>query len=241
MASATRVRDWATVDFYALLGVEPTADEATVTRAYRERAKASHPDTTGDTNASERFQDVAAAYAVLGNRGLRREYDRVRAERRPVAPTAGATRTPNVGTGRAKTPKPWSRRRALTVMISGVLVTLLGIGAAVLTWSMHEHDARQRARFVPVTATRAAASGYVSFVTADGQRIRVPEPRRHGDPVESGLTVKIRYDPANPEHVIPDDTSAARDITFAIVALKLLVGGPVFTVFGARRLKRSPA
>ena len=237
MTSGTRVRDWATVDFYAVLGIEPTADAATVTRAYRERAKASHPDTAGA--AAERFHDVAAAYAVLGDRGLRREYDRVRAEQHPVEATAPAPRSTAARTVAAKTPKPWSRRKALVVIVAGVLVTLLGIGAAVLTWSMHEHDARQRARFIPVTAARAPASGYVSFLTADGQRIRVPEPRRHGDPIESGPTVKIRYDPADPEHVIPDDTSAARDITFAIVALKLLVGGPVFTVVGARRLRRA--
>jgi hypothetical protein len=127
------------------------------------------------------------------------------------------------------------------VIIAGVLVTFLGIGAAVLTWSMHEHDARQRARFIPVTAGLSPANDYVSFVTRTGERIRVPEPRRHGDPAENGLTVKIRYDPANPEHVIPDDTSAARDITFAIVSLKLLVGGPAFTVFGARKLRRATA
>jgi hypothetical protein len=118
-------------------------------------------------------------------------------------------------------------------------VTLLGIGAALLTWSMREHDARQRARFVPVTATRVGPTGYVSFVTASGERIRVPEPRRHGDPVGTGPTVTIRYAPKNPEHVIVDDTSPARDITFAIVALKLLVGGSAFAAYGARRLRAS--
>jgi curved DNA-binding protein CbpA len=239
VASGTRVRDWATVDFYALLGVEPTADAATVTRAYRERAKASHPDTADDAAATGHFQDIAAAYAVLGDRSLRREYDRVRAE---LQPRSAAPRAPaNVPPPRARTPKPWTRRRAITVIVSGVLVTLLGIGAAVLTWSMHEHDARQRARFILVTAGRSPANDYVSFVTRTGERIRVPEPRRHGDPIENGLTVKIRYDPSNPEHVIPDDNSTARDITFAIVSLKLLVGGPAFTVFGARKLRRATA
>ena len=47
-----------------------------------------------------------------------------------------------------------------------------------------------------------------------------------------GPTVKIRYDPADPEHVIVDDSTLGRDITFTIVALKLLVGGSVFTVLG---------
>lgn len=235
---ATRVRDWATVDYYALLGVDPSADAETVIRAYREQAKQWHPDATHDAAAAERFHDVAAAYAVLSDRGMRREYDRVRAELGPVTRTepAPAPRAPQ-----RRRAKPWTRRKALTVMISGVLLTVLGVGAAALTWSMHEHDARQRARFVPVVAARLPASGDVSFVTKSGERIRVPEPRRHGDPTGLGPTVKVRYDPANPEHVIVDDTSTARDITFAIVALKLLVGGPVFTAFGARRWRAATA
>jgi len=230
---ATRVRDWATVDYYALLGIDPSADAETVTRAYREMAKQWHPDATHDAAATERFHDLAAAYAVLGDRGMRREYDRVRAELRPAVRTEPA---PPRAPARRRA-KPWTRRKALTVIVSGVLLTVLGIGAAALTWSMREHDARQRARFVPVLAARLPASGYVSFVTTSGERIRVPEPRRHGDPTGAGPTVKIRYDPANPQHVIVDDTSTARDITFAIVALKLLVGGPVFTAYGARRLR----
>jgi hypothetical protein len=135
-------------------------------------------------------------------------------------------------------PKPWSARRSLTVLVAGVLVTLLGIGATLLTWSMHEHDARQRARFIPVTAARGA-SGFVSFETRDGQRIRVPEPSRHGEGNGNGLTMQIRYDPANPEHVVVGESTTARDITFGIVALKLLVCGPVFVALGALRLRRA--
>ena len=234
---ATRVRDWATVDYYALLGIDPGADAETITRAYREQAKQWHPDATADAAATERFHDVAAAYEVLGDRGTRREYDRVRAELRPVVPARSSDSAPVPRAPAPRRSKPWTRRKAITVMISGVLLTVLGVGAALLTWSMHEHDARQRARFVPVVAARLPASGYVSFVTRSGERIRVPEPRRHGDPSGLGPTTKIRYDPANPEHVIVDDTSTARDITFAIVALKLLVGGPVFVAYGARRLR----
>src|SRR5690242_8656466 len=108
---ATRVRDWATVDYYALLGIDRGADAETVTRAYREQAKQWHPDATPDSAASERFHDIAAAYAVLGDRGLRREYDRVRAELRPAVPDVpAAAAAPPAPAGRR--PKPWTRRKA---------------------------------------------------------------------------------------------------------------------------------
>ena len=81
----------------------------------------------------------------------------------------------------------------------------------------------------------------VSFKTLAGERIRTDAPRQHGDPGGRGPTMSIRYDPADPEHVVTGSTSAARDITFAIVALKLLVGGPVFMAFGYRRLRRARA
>ncbi len=240
MASATRVRDWATVDYYALLGIEPDADADAVTRAFREQAKRSHPDATDDAVAAARFRDVTAAYAVLGDPGTRRDYDRVRAEQRVrTAPPTSAPPVARAAPNGAR--KPWSARRAWTVLVAGVLVTFLGIGAAWLTWSMHTHDARQRARFVPVTASRIDVNGsaFVSFATSAGFRIRVPEPHQHGDPNGLGPTVKIRYDPADPEHVIVDSGTAGRDITFSIVALKFLIGGPVFAVYGYRRRRDS--
>jgi hypothetical protein len=240
MPSTTRVRDWATVDYYALLGITPDADADEVTRAFRAEAKRSHPDATPDEAAAERFRDVAAAYAVLSDRRTRLQYDRVRAEARSpvvVTPAPAAASSPTA----KPASKPWSRRRAWTSFLAGTLVTLLGIGAVVLTWSLHEHDARQRARFVPVTATRIDVNGssIVSFLTRTGERVRVPEPRQHGDPSALGPTTHIRYDPANPEHVIVDGSNLGRDITFSIVALKLLIGGPVFMVLGFRRLRRT--
>jgi hypothetical protein len=234
--TGTRVRDWATVDYYALLGISASADADEITRAFRALAKQSHPDAVPDEAAAERFRDVVAAYAVLGDRRTRLEYDRVRAETSatvapaPVAPPVRGVKSPA---------KPWSAKRAWSALIAGALVTMLGVGAVVLTWSLHQHDARRRARFIPVTATRIDANGtsIVSFVTRTGKRIRTDEPQQHGDPSGLGPTVTIRYDPAHPEHVITGASSAARDITFSIVALKLLIGGPVFMVFGYRRLR----
>jgi hypothetical protein len=70
--------------------------------------------------------------------------------------------------------------------------------------------------------------------------VRVPEP----DPVgraAAGATVAIRYDPGDPTEVVADEPTAGRDITLAIVALKLLVGGPVLLALGTRRLARPRA
>ena len=239
MASAAPVRDWATTDYYALLGIEPSADAETVTRAFREQAKQSHPDATRDAVAISRFHDLTAAYAVLGDARTRCRYDEVRATVRAPAVPSGAV-VSSAGR-RPAARKPWSRRKAWSVLLAGVLVFWLGVGAALLTWTMHAHDAHQRARFVPITATRVDENGasMVSFVTSTGQRVVTREPEQHGDPSALGPTVGIRYDPSDPAHVIVDASSAGRDITFTIVALKLLVCGPVFTVLGYRRLRTS--
>ena len=80
--------------------------------------------------------------------------------------------------------------------------------------------------------------GDVTFTTADGRVVRTREPEQHGEGTGVGPTVGIRYDPANPTHVIVDASTAGRDITLAIVSLKLLVSGPVFVVLGVMRLRR---
>ena len=66
-----------------------------------------------------------------------------------------------------------------------------------------------RARFTPAVATRIDVEGssIVSFVTKTGARVRVPEPQQRGDPTGPGATVRIRYDPADPQHVILDDSN----------------------------------
>ena len=243
MPSGTRTRDWATFDYYALLGVEPDADAETITRAFRELAKRSHPDITDDAAAAARFSDLTAAYGVLGDRETRIAYDQLRAERRTV-PSRRPAAAPPVAVRRAPKRKPWTARKSITVLVVGVVVAFLGVGAALLTWSMHEHDARQRARFVAVVATRGDAEGggsVASFLTRSGERIRVPAPEQHGDPNGHGLTLNIRYDPANPEHVIVDSGTMGRDITFTIVSLKLFVGGLFLAGTGWKRLRSARA
>ena len=88
MTAATA--DWLTKDFYAVLGVPHDASAKSITRAYRKLARELHPDTRTGGGDDERFKDVAAAYAVLGDEAKRKEYDELRAvaARRPAGWTS---------------------------------------------------------------------------------------------------------------------------------------------------------
>ncbi len=170
---------------------------------------------------------------MLSDRRIRRDYDRVRTSSTAAvvaqpAPIVRAEPAPRRG---------WSRRRAWTALIGGIIVAILGIGATFVTWYLRDRDANERARFIGVTAQRLS-NGDITFDTNDGRHIvvaRAPPARRGSG---RGPTVDVRYDPANPQHVVLDASTFGRDITLAIVALKLLIGGVVFAVLGARRLRR---
>ena len=71
--------DWATKDFYQVLGVgkDATADE--IKKAYRKLARANHPDSNpGDTAKHDTFKAVAEAYDVVGDAAKRKKYDEFR-------------------------------------------------------------------------------------------------------------------------------------------------------------------
>jgi curved DNA-binding protein CbpA len=65
------------MDFYAVLGVLPTADVVVIRAAYKALAQRYHPDKwTGAPNeANERMTEINAAYRVLSDPELRRKYD----------------------------------------------------------------------------------------------------------------------------------------------------------------------
>ena len=72
--------DWATKDFYKVLGVSKDADAAAIKKAYRKLARENHPDShPGDKAAEERFKAIAEAYDVLGDADNRTKYDGIRA------------------------------------------------------------------------------------------------------------------------------------------------------------------
>ncbi|XHU05628.1 DnaJ C-terminal domain-containing protein [Amycolatopsis sp. WGS_07] len=73
-------------DFYAVLGVDRTADQAEIQRAYRKLARQYHPDINKDPGAEDRFKEISEAYAVLSEPETRRRYDAFGPEFRQVPP-----------------------------------------------------------------------------------------------------------------------------------------------------------
>lgn len=72
-------REWVDKDFYAVLGVDRSASQADIKKAYRRLAQKLHPDQNpGDKAAEDRFKEVSAAYDVLSDEKKRREYDQLR-------------------------------------------------------------------------------------------------------------------------------------------------------------------
>ncbi len=64
-------------DPYSALGVARSASEDEIKRAYRQKAKALHPDLhPGDEGKAEAFKRATAAFDLLGDREKRRRFDR---------------------------------------------------------------------------------------------------------------------------------------------------------------------
>ena len=62
-------------DFYVILGVERTASDAEIKRAFRKLAQQWHPDVNTDPAAQERFKEINEAYQVLSDPERRSRYD----------------------------------------------------------------------------------------------------------------------------------------------------------------------
>ena len=64
-------------DFYESLGIDKSASEDDIKKAYRKMAKQYHPDVNpGDTAAEAKFKEVSEAYEILSDADKKSRYDR---------------------------------------------------------------------------------------------------------------------------------------------------------------------
>lgn len=71
-------------NYYQLLGIEPSAGQEEIKRAFRKMASLYHPDHNPKDaeKAEEKFKAINEAYEVLGDEGKRRQYNRLIRPRR---------------------------------------------------------------------------------------------------------------------------------------------------------------
>lgn len=64
-------------DYYEILGVQRTASQEEIQRAYRKLARKYHPDVNKAANAEDKFKEINEAYEVLKDPEKRKKYDQL--------------------------------------------------------------------------------------------------------------------------------------------------------------------
>ena len=179
-----------TGDYYQVLGVDRSAAQQDIQRAYRKLARHFHPDINKDPGAEERFKQINEAYGVLSDEQKRARYDRYGEQWRQVpeeydgpVPGAGGRRRVYVNTG-GGTGDPGLGGVDFDDLLSGLFGGRAGRGTRVSApgadaeaeIELSVEDAYRGGRRRITLQTAAGPRSYevnVPAGVADGQRIRL--------------------------------------------------------------------
>jgi hypothetical protein len=195
-------------DLYALLGVRPEASTDEIAAAFRERAKALHPDAApGDPDAAEEFKTLSRAYATLRSPRSRAAYD---ARRRRAAAQRGDAWGPaprRAGSTPPRPPRISTRAGARWAIAGGIFCIVAGIlGAPVLLSIETSPDTVGRdvtlwivvakllicgvilvgAGWWRLSSLRATTLGSTALRSTAGRTPPGPTPPRTGPPIPTG-------------------------------------------------------
>ena len=220
--------EWLDEDYYRVLGVEESASDKEITRAYRRLVRESHPDTNPEARDGERFRKVTSAYEVLHDPARRREYDEVRRLARTGRPT-GAPGWPHGRSVRVTRRGPRAGGHGLRVEDLFGSARADGGGSTarprrgadletVLELPFEEavRGATRRLRLGPRTVTARIPPG-----VADGQILRLTgrgQPGENGGPA-GDLVVRVRVAPHPFLRRDGRDLAITVPVTFAEAAL----------------------
>jgi hypothetical protein len=173
-------------DYYALLDIPPHATPAEIHAAYRQLAKACHPDLhAGGTRAAARMARLNAAKSVLLDPTTRAAYDASRRARGAVVAAAGRPVPPRPQPARAApAPAGPARTRRLDPQTVVPLAAVFLLGCAVLFYVVEAVQVAARpARtppsdlaLAPITRPDAQAAARTAYSIVRGQ----PPSRRLG-------------------------------------------------------------
>lgn len=80
------VKKYSNIDLYGLIGVEFSATQSEIRKAYRKKALACHPDKNPDNpKAAELFHELANALEILSDESARAAYDRLLSAKKAAA------------------------------------------------------------------------------------------------------------------------------------------------------------
>jgi len=226
-------------NLYDLLGVRPDDDAENVRRAFREAAKASHPDHHGgDPEAAARFSRIAQAYDTLRDEAKRAAYDELlEIQRRPL---------------RAKLKRTVLelKRHIVTDLIVGVALASMLAGSYELFARMSQtpiHEAGgitadesvETAAIQPGDQSDATGRGRLAGATAPQMPILIPEMSSDesaangrgsalavakGEPVLDMAVQTIRVVKQGSESDVPIDQAATRAGGSAVQTIEVVKG-----------------